>query len=159
MFTTALVFSLLFFLFYFLGGGFFIIIPIYISISLIFFQQASADKGLWGLSAMSFSNYLMGGRRIRSLFTFGFIALMYFVALATMNSLGTALGVGSNMILHLLFFLATQFVLAFFSLVFALWYFDILNIQKQSLDLLRDKVADFIFKSTDPGKKDDDSRD
>ncbi|MDR2167114.1 MAG: hypothetical protein LBE35_04595 [Clostridiales bacterium] len=138
--TTLLVGGFLFLLFYFLGRTFFVIIPIYFAVTMIFFQHVIADMGRWGLNAVSLSRFLVRGRWFRTFFTFGLIAIGYIAVFFVMNLLGStlanALNLGNSPFFHLPFFILTNLLLTYFSLVVAIWYFDIKRLHQQNLEML-----------------------
>jgi len=157
IFTTLLVSFVLFGMLYFFQTSIFIIFPIYFGITLIFFQNITADLGRWGFSAMSISRFMVRGRWFRSFFMFCAIGIAYFAVSAATDILGFNFGVTASPLIHLPYFLLQHFVLSYFVLVFALWYFDIKRFQLQNLEELEkmlfqkmsEHIKDLIFDDKD----------
>lgn len=156
--TTAIVSVMLFFMFGFLSG-FFIIIPIYFGVGIVFFNNVTADSGRWGLNAISISRFLVRGRWFSTFFITVFFLVAYFVVATMIDIAISAFGLDSSVFIHLPVFLIRHLILAFFILAFALWYFARKAIYQQQIDEMERKLLEMFkmeFGET-PNKKDDDT--
>ena len=129
MVTSAIAVFIIYILFIFTTGGFFggllMILTLYIAVGMMFYQHIVADVGRWGFNAISLSRFIIRGRWFRVFFGSIVIFAAYFLIAWLTDTLGLALGLGNNVFLHLPFFLLQNFVLSYFAIVFAIWYFDI----------------------------------
>jgi len=161
--TTAIVAGLMFGLLVLTGGTFFVGIPIYFMVTLIFFMHVTADVGRWGLNAMSISRFLVRGRWFKVFFITLLILLTGMGTFVILTAFGGLLGVSASPFAELPFFLAQQFVLSYFMLVFALWYFDTKSLHQRNLEAmekmvfqqLKDHMENFDF----PERPKDNSQD
>ena len=106
-------------------GGILMFLTLYISVGFVFYQHIVADTGRWGLNAISLSRFIVRGRWFRVFFGTIVIFAGYFTIASMSEILGHNLGIYNNIFIRLPFFLIQHFVLSFFAIVFALWYFDI----------------------------------
>jgi hypothetical protein len=106
-------------------GGLLLILTLYIAVGMVFYQHIVADVGRWGFNAISLSRFIIRGRWFRVFFGIIVIFVSYSVLSSLMYSLWLALGIVSFTLPHLPFFLLQNFILSYFAIAFALWYFDI----------------------------------
>jgi len=122
-------------------GGFLLMIAIYISVGMVFYQHIVADVGRWGFNAISLSRFIVRGRWFRVFFRTIVIFVLYAIIAYMTEILGITLGLPANSVLHLPYFLLQHFALSYFAIVFALWYFDIkrfhaLNFQEVEKEIM-----------------------
>ena len=140
--TTAIVTAIIMGLLFLTGGTFLMGIPIYIMVTLIFFMHVTADVGRWGLNAMSISRFLVRRRWFRVFFISLFILIAFAIASISLSTLGNFLGVSASPFTELPFFLLQQFMLSFFLVVFALWYFDTKKLHQRNLKAMEKAIFD-----------------
>jgi len=142
-FTTALVvipLGLLFLSF----NMFFIIVGVYFGITIIFYQHIVADMGRFGSTALSLSRFIVRGRFFKTLLRFGLLVFFYIAASWMLDILSIFLNISNmNIIIRIIYFLFRHIVLAYFSVVFACWYFDI----KRFYILPVERVFNFLSKN------------
>ncbi|MCL2752523.1 MAG: hypothetical protein FWE44_00055 [Defluviitaleaceae bacterium] len=155
--TTALVAVAMYFLSAFFVG-FFIIIPIYFGVGMMFINNITADKGRWGLNAISYSRFLVRGQWFRS---FGILILFlaaYFLASFGIDVIIANFGLNTNIFIHLPVFLLRHLLLAFFALAFALWYFDVLDVHKQRLEEMERRINEILNMGNPFGRRDNNDK-
>ena len=141
--TSVLAFGLLSLMFTFSAGvlgGLLLLLTLYISVGMVFYQHIVADVGRWGLSAISLSRFIIRGRWFRVLFGSIVLFSSYFIISFMMVFFGAIFGIQSNPFIHLPFFLIQHFVLSFFAIAFALWYFDIKRFQSISFQQIGNEI-------------------
>ena len=156
--TTAVVAFMLYVMFSFLRG-FFIILPIYFGVGMIFYQHIVADVGRWGLGAVSLSRFIIRGRWIRVFFGAVTIIILYFAAYIIVGILPMLFGATGNPFIHLPFFLLQHLALSFFAVVFAVWYFDIKRFHKLNFEEIERQVVERMREHIEKYGKDEDGSD
>ena len=167
MATSAIAFGIIYLLISFsvgIFGGFLLVLTVYITVGMVFYQHIVADVGRWGFNAISLSRYIVRGRWFKVFFGVIIVFACYFVLSFVMEFTGFALGAHTSPFIHLPFFLIQHFILSYFAIVFALWYFDIkrfhaLNfqeIEKDIVEKMRQHMDRFGGGRDEEGNKDDD---
>ena len=128
MVTSAMVFFIVYLLLSFtfgVFGGLLLLLTLYIAVGMVFYQHIVADVGRWGFNAISLSRFITRGRWFKVFFGVIVIFVSYSILSSAMYSLWLIIGIESFTLPHLPFFLLQNFVLSYFAIAFALWYFDI----------------------------------
>jgi len=123
-------------------GGFLLILTLYIAVGMVFYQHIVADVGRWGFNAISLSRFIVRGRWFRVFFGIIIIFVLYLLLSWAMNVLWFTLGIEDNTLPHLPFFLFQHFVLSYFAIVFALWYFDIKRFHSLNFQEIEREIMD-----------------
>lgn len=158
--TTAIVVGIIMGLLFLTGFTLFMAIPIYLMVTLIFFMNVTADVGRWGLAAMSISRFLVRRHWFRVFFVSIFIFTCFTITSIFLSTLGNFLGVYTSPFIELPFFLLQQFILSFFMVVFALWYFDIKKMYQRNLKAIEKALFDQMMNHlNDINQKPEDKKD
>ncbi|MCL2375897.1 MAG: hypothetical protein FWC76_00735 [Defluviitaleaceae bacterium] len=153
--AATLIYLLIFFTLDFLGG-ILMFLTIYIAVGVVFYQHIVADVGRWGLSAISLSRFIVRGRWFRVFFGCIFLFGCYFLISFSLEVFGLLLGLQGNVFVHLPFFLIQHFVLSFFAIAFALWYFDIKRFHALSFQQVEKDIIEKMQKHMDRFGRDKD---
>ena len=170
MVTSIIVFAVIYLLLSItmgLFGGFLLIITLYFAVGMVFYQHIVADVGRWGPNAISLSRYIIRGRWFKVFFGTVLIFVCYGLLATLSDFFVMALGIQRNTIAYLPFFLLQHFLLSYFAIAFALWYFDIkrfhaLNFQEIERDIMekmRQHMDRFGKEDDEAGDKDEDDKD
>jgi len=140
-------------------GGFLLMIAIYISIGMMFYQHIVADVGRWGFSAISLSRFIIRGRWFKVFFGFIVIIVCYGILAWLMEVLWLNVGIEIGSLVHLPFFLIQHFVLSYFAIVFAIWYFDVKRFHTLSFQDVERELMEKMREHMDKFGKDRDDDD
>ncbi|MCL2415741.1 MAG: hypothetical protein FWD01_02905 [Defluviitaleaceae bacterium] len=132
--TTAIVAASVY-LFIIFFGGIFVFFGVYFGITMIFYQNIVSDTGKWGLNGIHMSRFMVRGRFfqvfLRCILFFG----LYFFSLFALDTFGTVIGINQmNVVIQLFYFILKKFLLSFYAVAFACWYFDI---KKRNMEIFK----------------------
>ena len=124
--------------------GFLIIFAVYMVTLIVFYQNIVADTGRWGFVATHVSRQMARGRFFRVFLKAAAIFIAYFIHFWLLEAFAQITGINTaHIAIRLIYSLAARFMLMFYFIVFACWYFDI---------KIRNKE---LFASISPNKNND----
>ena len=124
------------------GGTFLFILAIYFAVGMVFYQQVVVDMGNWGLGAISISRRFIQGRWFRVFFGITTLVILYAIVFMAIEFFATIIGARQNIFIALPMFLLQHFVLSFFAVALALWYFDLKRKNEIIYKRIEQKIAE-----------------
>lgn len=162
--TTAIV--VVFYYIFLSFGPILMLLGLYFAVGMVFYQHVVTDLGHWGLGAISVSRFIIRGRWFKVLFGSLFVIILYIATSVILEIMVAALGVTGNPFIHLPLFLLQHFLLSFFAIAFALWYFDMKRVHRLRIEEIQRQMERLSIQMRNFGREhkgrdemDDETRD